>query len=134
MAVAGVPVHRKGLVVIIRQRVILSVTSSEDLRLPNHQHLRWRVLVIVLAVCGLTVSLATRTFRLAIPHGVTARSADSQTMRQHMDRDAAHWAPPVPTLSTLQAPVFYPRVAPAGPPVPGVLFDESLSNRPPPSC
>jgi len=134
MGVTGVPVHREGEVVIICWRMILPVAPSEDLRIRIHQNPRWRALVIVLAVCGLTVSLATRTFRLTIPHGVTARSADSQTMRQHMDRDAAHWAPPVPTLSALQAPVFYPRVAPAGPPLPSVLFDQSLSNRPPPSC
>jgi hypothetical protein len=110
------------------------VAHSEDLRLPNHQHPRWYVLVIILAICGLTVSLATRTFRLTISQGVTAESADSHAMRQHLDCDAAQWAPPVPTLSTLQAAVFYPPVAPTGPPMPSVLFDESLSNRPPPSC
>jgi hypothetical protein len=110
------------------------VAPSEDLRLPNQQHSRWHVLVIVLAICGLTVSVATRTFRLTMPHGVTARSADSHAMRQHMDRDAAQWSPPVPILGTLQTPVAYPRVAPAGTPIPSVLFDESLSNRPPPSC
>src|SRR5271157_2392490 len=107
---------------------------SQDCRLVGHQHSRWRALVILLAICGLTVSLATRTFRLTIPHGVTAQSGDSQAMRQHLDCDAAQWAPPVPVLSALRAPVFYPRVAPAGPPIPAVLFDESLSNRPPPSC
>jgi hypothetical protein len=114
--------------------MILSVAPSEDLRLPNHRHPRWLVLVIVLAIFGLTVSLATRTFRLTLPHGVTAHSADSHATRQHMNRDAAPWAHPAPVLSTLQVPVFYPRVAPAGPPIPSVLFDESLSNRPPPSC
>jgi len=114
--------------------MIFSVAHSEDLRLPNHQHSRWYVLVVIVAICGLTVILATRTFRLTIPHGVTAQSGDSQAMRQHLDRDAAQWVPPVPVLSTLQAPVFYPRVAPGGPPMPSVLFDESLSNRPPPSC
>jgi len=114
--------------------MILSVAPSEDLRFPNHQHLRWRILVIVLAICGLTVSLATRTFRLTISHGVTAQSADSHAVRQHMNRDAAQWAHPLPILSTLQVPVFHLRVAPARPPIPSVLFDESLSNRPPPSC
>ncbi len=45
------------------------MAPSQDLRLPHDQHLRWRVLVIVLAICGLTVSLSTRTFRLTIfPH------------------------------------------------------------------
>jgi hypothetical protein len=110
------------------------VTPSEDLRFPNHHRSRWLVLVVVLAICGLTVSLATRTFRLTIPHVVTAQNANSHAIRQHMDRDAAQWAPPVPILSPLQVPVFYPRVAPAGPPIPSLLFDESLSNRPPPSC
>jgi hypothetical protein len=114
--------------------MILPVEPSEDLRLTIHRQPRWLALVIVLAICGLTVSLATRTFRLTIPQGVTAQSADSHAMRQHMNRDAAQWVPPVPVLSTLQAPVFYPRVAPTGPPIPSVLFDESLSNRPPPSC
>lgn len=106
----------------------------EDSRLPNHQHSRWYVLVIVLAICGLTGSLATRTFRLTISAGITAQSVDSHAVRQHMDRDAVQWALPVPVLCDLQAPVFYPRFAPAGPPLPAVLFDESLSNRPPPSC
>jgi hypothetical protein len=110
------------------------VAHSEDLRLSYHQPSRWYVLVVILAICGLSVSLATRTFRLMIPPGVTAQSADSHAMRQHLDRDAAQWAPPVPAFTTLQVPVFYPRVAPAGPPIPGVFFDESFSNRPPPSC
>lgn len=110
------------------------MNRSEDLRLPSHQHPRWLVLVIVLAICGLTVSLATRTFRLTVSHGITAQNAEPHAMRQHLDRDAAQWAPPVAILTTLQPPVFYPRLAPAGPPIPSVLFDESLSNRPPPSC
>jgi hypothetical protein len=110
------------------------VAHSEDLRLSNHQHPRWYVLVVIVAICGLTGSLATRTFRLTIPHGVTAQSGDSQATRQHLDRDAAQWVPPAPVLSTQQAPVLYPRVAPDGPPIPSVLFDESLYNRPPPSC
>jgi hypothetical protein len=114
--------------------MILSVTPSEDLRLLNHRHPRWLVLVIVLAICGLTVSLATRTFRLTIPHGLTAQSAESHAMRQHLDRDAAQWVPPILILTPLQVPVFHPRVAPTELPIPSVIFDESLSHRPPPSC
>lgn len=113
--------------------MILSVAPSQDLRLPHDQHLRWRVLVIVLAICGLTVSLATRTFRLTFPHTPTVQSGAAQAIRQHMDRDAGNWTSPVPVSTPLPLPVFYPRFAPAGPPMPSVLFDESLSNRPPPS-
>ena len=114
--------------------MVVPLTRSESLRFPNRLHSRWHVLVIILAICGLTFSLATRTFRLTVPHTVTAQSVDSHAVRQHMDRDAAKWIPPVPVLTVLEAPVFYPRFAPAGPPLPSVLFDESLSNRPPPSC
>jgi hypothetical protein len=114
--------------------MISLVAPSEDLRLPSHPNQGWRILVIVLAICGLTVSLATRTFRLTIPNSVTVQSAGLHAMRQHMNGDATQWVPPVPTLSTLQLPVFYPRFAPTGPPISGVLFDQSLSNRPPPSC
>jgi len=95
---------------------------------------RWRVLIIVLAICSLTVSLATRTFRLKVAHDVTVSSADGQAMRQHLDRDAANWVPPVLTYTALQLPTFYPYVAPAGPPLATVLFDKSLYNRPPPCC
>ena len=110
------------------------MAASQDLRLPHDQHLRWRVLVIVLAICGLTVGLSTRTFRLTFSRTLTVQSASAQAIRQHMDRDAANWTSPVPVATTLPLPVFYPRFAPAGPPMPSVLFDESLSNRPPPSC
>jgi hypothetical protein len=34
----------------------------------------------------------------------------------------------------LPAPTSYPRIAPAGPPIPTVLLETSLYNRPPPSC
>ena len=116
------------------ERLSFSLPSTEELRLPYRRHMRWQLVVIILAICGMTVSLATRTFRLTIPHAVTAHSAESHAVRQHMDRDAAQWAPPVAVLDALAVPVFYPRFAPAGPPLPSVLFDQSLSNRPPPSC
>lgn len=107
---------------------------------PHHQsrptraaHL-WRVVLIAVAICALTVSLATRTFRLEIMHGVSVSSGDAHAMRQHMDRDGAHWVPPVAVLTVLEVPAFYPYAAPAGPPLATVLFDNSLYNRPPPSC
>ena len=82
----------------------------------------------------LVLSLATRTFRMTVPHGVTVQSGVAHAVRQHLDRDAVGFARPVPVVATLQAPFFYPYVAPAGPPLGVLLLDESLSNRPPPSC
>lgn len=108
------------------------MVSADNLGPVNHRRPRWYVIVIVLAICGLTVSLSTRTFRLTSSRSLTGQSA--QAIRQHMDRDAANWTSPVPVSTTLPVPVFYPRFAPAGPPMPSVFFDESLSNRPPPSC
>ncbi len=108
---------------------------SEYLQPQDQQHRAWRVLVIVLAIGALTCSLATRTFRLTDSQGINARSADAQAMRQHLDRDAAKWTNPVPVHTTLVVVTFYPRIAPAGPPMPNVPFDdEHLYNRPPPSC
>jgi hypothetical protein len=111
------------------------VAFSEYLRPRDEQHRARRVLVIVLAIAALTCSVATRTFRLTDSHGINARSADAQAMRQHLDRDASKWTSPAPVHTTLVVLTFYPRIAPAGPPMPSVLFDdEHLYNRPPPSC
>jgi hypothetical protein len=82
---------------------------------------------------SLTVSLATRTFRIKIPHSITVQSNSALAIRQHMDRDAVRWIPPIPVLFALEAPSFYPHVAPAGPLLPVLLFDKSLYNRPPPT-
>ncbi len=94
----------------------------------------WRRLVILLAIVGISCSLATRTFRLSASNGLTAHDATSQGMRQHLDRDAVRWTPPVQVSIDLKAPTFYPRVAPAGPPLPGIVLDDPLYNRPPPSA
>jgi hypothetical protein len=92
-------------------------------------------LVVALAVLSLTVSLATRTFHdMTASHRVSVRADSQQAMRQHLNKDAAHWPAPVFDFAVLDTPTFYPRVAPAGPPIPSLHFDESLYNRPPPTC
>lgn len=82
-------------------------------------------IVIVLANVGLSHSMATRTFRLKVSDSISIQSASSQGMRQHLDRDAVKWVPPVRTLVTLDAPTFYPRIAPAGPPLPSPFLEEA---------
>ena len=105
-----------------------------DLRGTGPGRTNWLVPVVALAVLALTVSLATRTFGVALPHRVTVHEVSAQGTWPHMDRDSVVWVPPVPILTTLQAPTFYPHVAPAGPPLPSLFLEESLYNRPPPSC
>jgi len=95
---------------------------------------RWRVLIIVLAICGLTVSLATRTFHVKFVQGASVTSRSTPPMRQHLNRDAMRWVAPSPVFIVFEAPSEYLQEAPAAPRLPSVLFDESLSNRPPPSC
>jgi len=94
----------------------------------------WRVLVVMVAMLALTGSLATRVFHVNGAQPVSAQSAASSATRQHLDRDAVRWAPPVAEFNPLYDVSFYPRISPAGPPVPAVLIDESLYNRPPPTC
>ena len=95
---------------------------------------RWRVLIIVLAICGLSISLATRTFHLKTLQGTTVSSDSAQPMRQHLNRDAMQWVAPIPVFTVLQVPAFPLPVAPPASLLLSVFFDESLSNRPPPSC
>ena len=95
---------------------------------------RWRNLLILFVVFSLSFSLATRVFHLSIPGNPSLHSDSAQSMRQHLDRDAMGWVAPIPYFTVLQAASFYPRVAPAGPPLPSTLLDESLANRPPPFC
>lgn len=90
----------------------------------------WPLVSVV--VFSLVSSLATRTSCLTTTHGVVVHSGAAQGMRQHLDRDAIHWVPPVPVSTDLQA-TFSPHVAPARPLLGILLLDENLYNRPPPS-
>jgi hypothetical protein len=110
------------------------------LRLTNIEDARCRLLsaaIVVIAVCALTVSVATR-YCYAGSSSVHVRAtlhkhSAPQTARQRLSKDAATWIPPVFFTAILQAAAFDPRVAPAGPPIPRLFFEESLYNRPPPS-
>jgi hypothetical protein len=111
-------------------------SQQEMLRLPEtdvRRRLMWWQSLMLVVITALSVSLATRVCHVVMPHSVQVQAGISQGMRQHMDRDASHWVAPVPHFTLLHEVSFYPKFAPAGPPLPAVLFDESLSNRPPPS-
>jgi hypothetical protein len=94
----------------------------------------WRWALVGVVMFSLFVTLATRTFDETTSNSTTIQSSSLQAMRQHMDRDAIRWAAPVAMLAVAQAPTFYPRVAPTGPPLPTLLLEENLYNRPPPTC
>jgi hypothetical protein len=94
----------------------------------------WRLALVSVVLLSLVFSLATRTFSDTTSNSTTVQSSSLQAMRQHMDRDAVRWTAPVAKIAVAQAPTFYPRVAPAGPPLPTLLIEENLYNRPPPAC
>jgi hypothetical protein len=95
---------------------------------------RWRLVLVSVVMFSLVVTLATRTFHDTTSLSRTVQSSSLQAMRQHMDRDAVRWAAPIAEIAVAEAPTFYPRVAPAGPPLPTLLLEENLYNRPPPAC
>jgi len=97
------------------------------------QLVQWHALLSVMVIAALSVSLSTRCCRSSDTVTVQVQAnASSSNLRQHMDRDATQWVAPVTRLIFLETVEFYPRFAPAGPPLPAVLFDQSLYNRPPP--
>jgi hypothetical protein len=100
----------------------------------NSRSQSWRIALIGLVMFSLVTVLATRTFNVTISHSTTVQSSSPQAMRQHMDRGAIGWTAPVAKVSVLQAPTFYPDVAPSGPPLPTLFLEENLYNRPPPGC
>jgi hypothetical protein len=103
---------------------------------------RWRqascALVVFLAVSALTVSVATRycTPQSSSPYAVKTlhKHSSPEQIRQRLTKNAVTWMPKVVQTGILQAPTSYPRIAPSGPPMPNVLLETSLYNRPPPSC
>ena len=112
----------------MQSRVVGSMTQKE-----KSTGLVARAIVGVLLL-SLVVTLTTRNFRLDGASGVTVQASAAVGMRQHLDRDAPQWLPPVLVFTTLQAPTFYPQVAPGGAPLGVLLLEDSLANRPPPSC
>jgi hypothetical protein len=94
----------------------------------------WYWALVSVVMFSLVLTLATRTFHVTLSYNTAVQSGDSQAVRQHMDRDGIRWAAPVAKVTASQAPTFYPRVAQAGPPLPTLLLEKSLYNRPPPTC
>jgi hypothetical protein len=93
----------------------------------------WRRALTGFVLLSLVVTLATR-FQVTVQDTATVQSSASQAIRQHMNQDAVPWAAPILQLTVLLAPTLSPRVAPTGPPLPILLIEESLYNRPPPAC
>ena len=85
----------------------------------DQRHKNWCAAVVLVAVCSLIVSVATRYSSSGGASSTTVKAvqihASPEAKRQRLAKDAADWMPPVIRFSVLQAPTSYPRIAPAGP-------------------
>jgi hypothetical protein len=96
----------------------------------------WCALVVLVSVCSLTISLATRyssSWSIS-SHSVRVNQthASPDAKRQRLTKNAANWMPPVFSFAVLQAPRFYPQIVSVGATAPNLLFEEKLFSRPPP--
>jgi len=98
---------------------------------------RWCSTIVLLAVCSLTVSVATRYSQDPTTLCGAAKTIQKLTCQQprcqRLLKNAAVWIPPAVSSHIPRAPKSYPRVTPAEPGLSNLVFEESLYNRPPPS-
>jgi hypothetical protein len=93
-----------------------------------------RVLIAV-AVCSLTFSVATRFWTPCSNQSHAVKAVDRRSgepKRQHLDRDASRWVAPVAHFTIIEPGAIETRLAPTGPLLPKHVFSDSLYNRPPP--
>jgi hypothetical protein len=98
-----------------------------------------RCALVLLAVCSLTVNVATRYSVSISSHLSTGQkrvtSHSPSETRQRLNKTATIPVTPVSRLlAVLEVSDFYPRFAPGGPPVHTLCLEQSLYNRPPPSA
>ncbi len=101
----------------------------------RHTKRRW-IAVILLAVCSITISVATR---YSVPGKndskvITVRNhVETEPARQRLLNNAASWMPPAVGSAILPLSRSFTRIAWTGPPEAKVFFEHSLFYRPPPS-
>ena len=98
---------------------------------------RWWAAIVLIAICSLALSVATRytSIRTDSTASVTKvqKHVAPEPRRPRLLKTAATLMPPPIGRVVLQAPSSYPSIVSAGLPIPGVLLEEKLYNRPPPS-
>jgi hypothetical protein len=108
-------------------------------RLTNHGNMLrsgWCAFIVLLAVCSITVSVATRYCSTESSSAYTVNTlhkhSSRETSRQRLTKEAISWIPRLICSAVLQARPSYPRITPVDHPVLVANFDKSLYNRPPP--
>jgi len=97
----------------------------------------WRGVLVAIAICSLTFSVATRFW---VPGGTQShvvKSADRRPVapkRQHLDRDATRWIAPAVYFTLIEPAAIEVSLPLPGPVLPSHVFSDTLYNRPPPSA
>ena len=93
--------------------------------------------MVAIAVCSLTMSLATRYYSLpdtsSHPVGTVQRHSSPDAKQQRLAKNTPIGILPVFSFTVLRVPSFRLRTTSAQPPVRSLICDESLYNRPPPA-
>jgi len=94
----------------------------------------WCAVVVLVAVCSLTVRLATR-YSSPLDSRASSRTVASHASTQQTQRlvKAANWIAPALCSAVFQPTTPYPRIVDVAPLIPNRLFAEDLYTRPPPS-
>jgi hypothetical protein len=97
---------------------------------------KWRSVLILLAICSLTVSLATRFWVPSSPPSHAARSVDQRSVepkRQNLDRSSTQLVAQSTDFDIIELTAFNTRLMPSQPRLPKAVVSDGLYNRPPPS-
>jgi len=112
----------------------LRMLRFTDLARPGRK--RWCTAIVLIAICALTVSVATR-YGSPVASDAKVSVLQSQSSWepgiQRLLNNAASWIPPVIISVLLQDPGYFPHVAPSRPIFRSVLLESDLFNRPPPT-
>jgi hypothetical protein len=95
----------------------------------------WRSLLILVTVCALTSSLATRFYVTASADSHVFKSVEGNSVdpkHQHLDRDATQWVAPECTFTFMEFVADHVPPVPVKTVLPTQAFFDSLYNRPPP--
>ena len=110
------------------------------LQLTNFENSRRKTssaLLVLLAVCSIAVSVATRycspQYSSLTRTNVVHKHCSSEPGRQRLTKSTANWLPPVAQAEIFQSPTDYSPLSAAGPSAITRFLDQSLANRPPPS-
>lgn len=98
---------------------------------------RWCTAIVLVAVCTLTISVATRYSSSPGPADQTLTAVQKHhSLRPGLQRllnNAATWMPPVVETAIFHDPGHYSNIVASDSPISSALLERNLYNRPPPS-